>query len=48
MQIFSWTSNPRPEYLGNASAGILVLMGTLLTLNLAAILLRNRYERRSS
>jgi len=48
MQIFSWTSNPKPEYLVNASAGILVLMGTLLVLNLGAILLRNRYERRGA
>jgi phosphate transport system permease protein len=48
MQIFSWTSNPKPEFLVNASAGIVVLMGTLLTLNLFAILLRNHTQRRST
>lgn len=46
MQIFQWTSNPKREFLTNAAAGIIVLMGTLLVLNGFAIWLRNRTQAR--
>src|SRR5688572_21248393 len=45
LQIFNWISRPQPEFHRLAAAGILVLLGILLTMNAAAILLRNRYQR---
>jgi phosphate transport system permease protein len=47
LQIFDWVSRPQPEFHGLAAAGIIVLLAILLTMNAAAILLRNRYQRRS-
>jgi phosphate transport system permease protein len=47
MQIFLWTSMPQREFLVDAAAGIVVLMTTLLVLNSVAIVLRNRYQRRT-
>jgi phosphate transport system permease protein len=47
IQIFNWVSMPKREFLINAAAGIVVLMGTLLVLNSMAILLRNRYQTRN-
>jgi phosphate transport system permease protein len=46
IQIFSWISRPQPEFHQIAAAGILVLLGVLLTFNLVAILLRNRFTKR--
>ena len=46
LQIFNWISRPQPEFHRLAAAAILVLLGILLTMNAAAILLRNRYQRR--
>jgi phosphate transport system permease protein len=46
LQIFNWISRPQPEFHRLAAAGILVLLGILLTMNAVAILLRNRYQRR--
>jgi phosphate transport system permease protein len=46
IQIFNWISRPQPEFHQIAAAGILVLLGVLLTFNLVAILLRNRYTKR--
>jgi phosphate transport system permease protein len=46
LQIFQWISRPQPEFHRLAAAGILVLLGILLTMNAAAIVLRNRYQRR--
>jgi phosphate transport system permease protein len=50
IQIFDWVSG-RPSTTGNdfrplAAAAILVLMALLMTMNAAAIWLRNRYEKR--
>jgi phosphate transport system permease protein len=47
MQIYRWTSMPQQAFLTNAAAGILVLMATLFSLNLIAILLRNKYQIRT-
>jgi phosphate transport system permease protein len=44
--IFAYTKKPQPEFQDVAAAAILVLMGTIFLVNLAAILLRNRYERK--
>ncbi len=41
LQIYNWTSRPQPEFRAIAAAGIIVLLVLLLSLNAAAILLRN-------
>jgi phosphate transport system permease protein len=46
IQIFNWVSRPQRGFHVNAAAGIVVLLVVLLTMNAAAILLRNRYQRR--
>lgn len=46
IQIYQWTARPQDEYHAIAAAAILVLLTVLLTLNAAAILLRNRFQRR--
>jgi phosphate transport system permease protein len=46
IQIYNWTSRPQAEFRSTAAAAILVLMITLLSMNLFAILLRNRFSRR--
>jgi len=48
IQIYQWTSRPQPEFQHIAAAGIVVLLCILLSLNAAAIVLRNRYSRRVS
>ena len=45
-QIYQWTSRPQDEFRNLAAAAIIVLLVMLLSLNAAAILLRNRYSRR--
>lgn len=46
LQIYNWISRPQAEFHELAAAGILVLLILLLTMNSAAILLRNRYQTR--
>jgi phosphate transport system permease protein len=46
IQIYNWTSRPQAEFRNLAAAAIIVLLATLLSLNAAAILLRDRYSRR--
>ncbi len=46
IQIYNWTARPQAEFRHAAAAAILVLLAALLTLNTAAILLRNRFSRR--
>lgn len=48
IQIYNWTTRPQEVYRNIAAAAILVLMISLLSLNAAAILLRNRFSRRSA
>ena len=45
LQIYNWISRPQDEFRMIAAAGIIVLLAVLLTMNAAAILLRNRYRR---
>ncbi len=47
LQIFNWISRPQEEFHALAAAGILVLLVLLLTMNAAAIVLRNRYRGRA-
>jgi phosphate transport system permease protein len=44
IQIFNWVSRPQAEFHANAAAGIIVLLGLLLSMNAAAIWLRDRYR----
>ena len=46
IQIFNWVSRPQVEFQANAAAGILVLLGLLLTMNAIAVWLRDRYGRK--
>jgi phosphate transport system permease protein len=46
IQIFNWVSRPQVEFQTNAAAGILVLLGLLLSMNATAIWLRDRYQRK--
>ena len=45
IQIFNWSSRPQKEFYGLAAAGIIVLLGVLLTMNAAAIWIRYRSQR---
>jgi phosphate transport system permease protein len=47
IQIFNWASRPQAEFQGLASAGIIVLLVCLLGLNMVAILIRNRLQKKS-
>ena len=44
--IFSWTKQPSAEFRELTAAAIIVLLAVLLTANAAAIILRDRYERK--
>ena len=46
IQIFNWVSRPQVAFQANAAAGILVLLALLLTMNAAAIWLRDRYQKK--
>jgi phosphate transport system permease protein len=46
IQIFNWVSRPQVQFQEVAAAASIVLMVLLLSMNAAAILLRNRYSRR--
>jgi len=48
IQIFNWVSRPQVDFRANAAAGILVLLALLLTMNAAAIWLRDRYQKKLS
>jgi phosphate transport system permease protein len=44
--IYSWSTQPNPDFRHLTAAAILVLLTVLLSINALAIVLRNRYERR--
>jgi phosphate transport system permease protein len=44
--IFSWSRQPGEEWAHLTAAAIVVLLAVILFVNLTAILLRNRYERK--
>ncbi|HWQ46963.1 MAG TPA: phosphate ABC transporter permease PstA [Longilinea sp.] len=46
IQIYNWTTRPQPEWRNLAASAIVVLMVMLLSMNTAAILLRNRFQKR--
>jgi phosphate transport system permease protein len=45
VQIYQWTAKPQAEFRNIAAAAIIVLMVLLLSLNAAAIILRDRFRR---
>jgi len=47
IQIFDWIERAQPEFAQLAAAGIVVLMVVLLLSDSAALVLRNRYQRRT-
>jgi phosphate transport system permease protein len=46
IQIFNWISRPQEEFHVLAAAAIIVLLVLLVAMNAAAILLRNKYQRK--
>ena len=46
VQVYNWTQRSDPAFVERASGAIIVLLGFLLVMNIAAILLRRRFERR--
>jgi phosphate transport system permease protein len=48
IQIFNWVSRPQVAFRANAAAGILVLLALLLTMNAAAVWLRDRYQKKGT
>src|SRR5690606_13464076 len=47
LQIYNWVSRPQAAFHVLAPAGLVVLLGLLLTVNALAIILRNRYQTRN-
>jgi phosphate transport system permease protein len=45
IQIFNWLSRPQAAFAENASAGIIVLLVLLITMNAVAIVVRDRFQR---
>lgn len=45
-QIYEWAKRADPAYYERAWGGIIILLGFLMTMNIIAILLRRRFERR--
>ena len=46
VQIYLWSDSPERGFVERTSAAILVLLGFMVLMNLAAVLLRRRFERR--
>jgi phosphate transport system permease protein len=46
VQIYNWTIRPQEAFRANAAAAIIVLMAAVLTLNLVAAVVRERYRTR--
>jgi phosphate transport system permease protein len=46
VQIFLWADSPERGFVERTSAAIMVLLGFLILMNLVAIILRRRFERR--
>ena len=46
IQIFNWVSRPQVAFHANAAAAIVVLLAMLMFMNLVAVLLRNRLQKR--
>ena len=45
-QIYTWAARSDPAFYEKAWGGIIILLAFLLTMNIIAIILRRRFERR--
>ena len=46
MQVYNWTQRADPAFVERAYGAIIVLLAFLLTMNVVAVILRRRFERR--
>jgi len=46
VQVYLWADSPERAFVERTSAAIIVLLGFLLVMNLLAVVLRTRFERR--
>jgi phosphate transport system permease protein len=46
VQVYLWADSPERAFVARTSAAIIVLLAFLVLMNLSAVLLRNRFERR--
>jgi len=46
VQVYNWTQRADPAFVERAAGATLVLLGLLVTMNLIAVMLRRRFERR--
>ena len=46
MQVYLWADSPERAFLERTSGAILVLLAFLLLMNAAAVILRQKFERR--
>jgi phosphate transport system permease protein len=46
VQVYLWADSPERAFLERTSAAIIVLLAFLIVMNLSAIILRKRFERR--
>jgi phosphate transport system permease protein len=46
VQVYSWASRSDPAFIERSTGAVIVLLGFLMLMNLVAILLRRRFERR--
>jgi len=46
VQVYLWSSSAEQAFVERTSAAIMVLLAFLLSMNLLAVILRNRFERR--
>ena len=47
IQIYNWVGRPQDDFQSLAAAGIIILLGILLTMNAVAVFLRNKYQTRT-
>jgi phosphate transport system permease protein len=47
IQIYGWMARPQKDFRDLAAAGIIVLLGLLILMNLVAIIVRQRYSKRA-
>ncbi len=46
LQIYNWASRPQESFHSLAAGGIIVLLGVMLSMNLIAVLIRHKFEKR--
>jgi phosphate transport system permease protein len=46
VQIYTWAKNPEPRFIANAAAAIIFLMLILIVINVIAIVLRKKFEKK--